>query len=107
MLPELSWQALIDGVNDAWNALGQTLAPEGVFTRDSLERLVRVSYPVAPFNRPEVAAPLLGLAGVLLSLVLAGVAVSSLLSMVAALLALGLLLSRFFGVSLELGGVTQ
>ncbi|MEW6268561.1 MAG: hypothetical protein AB1689_04595 [Thermodesulfobacteriota bacterium] len=105
MLPELWWQALIDGVRDAWNSFGDTVAPEGVFSRDSLERLLRVSYPVAPFNRPEVMAPLLGLAGVLLSIVLAGVAVSSLLSMVAALLALGLLLSRFFGVTLELGAV--
>ncbi|HEY8517792.1 MAG TPA: hypothetical protein VIS07_19965 [Candidatus Binatia bacterium] len=104
MIPELSWQTLLDGVRDAWSALGSAVAPEGVFTRDALERLVRLSYPVAPFNRPELLAPILGLAGVLLSLVLAGVAVSSLLSMVAALLALGLLLTRFFGVTLELGG---
>jgi hypothetical protein len=105
MLSELSWKAMVDGVNDAWRSLGEAVAPDGVFSRDSLERLVRVSYPVAPFNRPEVVAPLLGLAGLLLSMVLAGVAATSLLSMIAALLALGLLLTRFFGVSLELGGV--
>lgn len=103
MLSEVSWKALIDGVSDAWRALGESIAPEGVFTRESLERLVRVSYPVAPFNRPEVLAPLVGLVGLLLSFVLAGVAATSLLSMIAALLALALLLTRFFGVSLEIG----
>ncbi len=52
---------------------------------------------------PEFVAPVLGIAGVLLSLLLAGVAFSSLLSMVAALLALAMMLTRFYGVSLELG----
>jgi len=103
MLSEISWRTLVDGVNDAWRSLGDSVAPEGMFSRDSLERLVRVSYPVAPFNQPELIAPLLGLAGLLLSLVLAGVAATSLLTMIAALLALGLLLTRFFGVSLEIG----
>ncbi len=103
MLSELSWKAVVDGLSDAWRALGENIAPEGVFTRDSFERLIRVSYPIAPFNQPEVLAPFVGLAGLLLSFVLAGVAATSLLSMVAALLALALLLTRFFGVSLEIG----
>lgn len=103
MLPEQPWQYLVDSLTEAWSAMSDAVAPEGLFTRDAFDRLVRVSYPVAPFNQPEFVAPLLGIAGILLSLVLAGVAVSSLLSMIAALLALGLLLTRFFGVSLEIG----
>jgi len=103
MLQELSWQNLVDTVSSTWSALAEAVAPEGLFSRDAVDRLVRITYPVAPFNQPEIVAPLLGVAGVLLSLVLAGVAVSSLLSMVAALLALAMLLTRFYGVSLEVG----
>jgi hypothetical protein len=103
MLQELSWQSLIETVSSAWQTLAESIAPEGLFSRDAVDRLVRVTYPVAPFNEPEIVAPVLGIAGVLLSLVLAGVAVSSLLSMVAALLALAMLLTRFYGVTLEVG----
>jgi len=103
MLQEVSWQNLVDTVSGAWSSLTEAIAPEGLFSREAVDRLVRVTYPVAPFNQPEFVAPVLGIAGVLLSLVLAGVAVSSLLSMVAALLALAMLLTRFYGVSLEVG----
>jgi hypothetical protein len=103
MLQEVSWQSLVDAVSNAWSTLAEAVAPEGLFTRDAVDRLVRITYPVAPFNEPQIVAPLLGVAGVLLSLVLAGVAVSSLLSMVAALLALAMMLTRFYGVSLEVG----
>jgi len=103
MLQEFSWQGLVDGVSGALTSIGEAIAPEGLFSRDAVDRLVRVTYPVAPFNQPEFVAPVLGIAGVLLSLVLAGVAVSSLLSMVAALLALAMLLTRFYGVTLEVG----
>jgi hypothetical protein len=103
MLQEFSWQGLVDSVTGALTSIGEAIAPEGVFSRDAVDRLVRITYPVAPFNQPEFVAPVLGIAGVLLSLVLAGVAVSSLLSMVAALLALAMLLTRFYGVTLEVG----
>jgi hypothetical protein len=103
MLQEFSWQSLVDTATSAWSTLIEAVAPEGLFSRDAVDRLVRVTYPVAPFNQPEIVAPVLGIAGVLLSLMLAGVAVSSLLSMVAALLALAMLLTRFYGVSLEVG----
>lgn len=103
MLQEFSWQGLVDSVSGALTSIGEAIAPEGLFSRDAVDRLVRITYPVAPFNQPEFVAPVLGIAGVLLSLVLAGVAVSSLLSMVAALLALAMLLTRFYGVTLEVG----
>lgn len=103
MLQEFSWQNLFDTVSGAIAAVGEAIAPEGLFTRDAVDRLVKITYPVAPFNQPEFVAPVLGIAGVLLSLLLAGVAVSSLLSMVAAMLALAMMLTRFYGVSLELG----
>ncbi|MBM4242568.1 MAG: hypothetical protein FJ148_01980 [Deltaproteobacteria bacterium] len=103
MVQDFSWQSLVDTVSGALSALGETIAPDGLFTRDAVDRLVKITYPVAPFNQPEFVAPVLGIAGVLLSLLLAGVAVSSLLGMVAALLALAMLLTRFYGVSLELG----
>jgi hypothetical protein len=103
MLQEFSWQRLVDTVGGALTSIGEAIAPEGIFSRDAVDRLVRVTYPVAPFNQPEFVAPVLGIAGVLLSLVLAGVAVSSLLSMLAALLALAMLLTRFYGVTFEVG----
>jgi hypothetical protein len=103
MLQEFSWQRLVDTVSGALTSIGEAIAPEGIFSRDAVDRLVRVTYPVAPFNQPEFVAPVLGIAGVLLSLVLAGVAVSSLLSMLAALLALAMLLTRFYGVTFEVG----
>ena len=103
MLQDFSWQNLVETVSGALSALGETIAPEGLFTRDAVDRLVKITYPVAPFNQPEFVAPVLGIAGVLLSLLLAGVAFSSLLSMVAALLALAMMLTRFYGVSHELG----
>ncbi len=103
MLQDFSWQNLVDSVSGALSSIGDAIAPEGLFSRDAMDRLVRITYPVAPFNQPEFVAPVLGIAGVLLSLLLAGVAFSSLLSMVAALLALAMMLTRFYGVSLELG----
>ena len=103
MLQDFSWHNLVETLSGVLSALRETVAPEGLFTRDAVDRLVKITYPVAPFNQPEFVAPVLGIAGVLLSLLLAGVAFSSLLSMVAALLALAMMLTRFYGVSLELG----
>ncbi len=97
-LASRTWTAVRDG-------LAEALSGEDLLTREGLQGLVRLARPIAPFNQPELAAPLVGLAGALLSLVLAGVAVSSLGTLLVALLALAFLLTRVYGVSLEIGAL--
>ena len=106
MNESIGWRLIVEVANRAWEAASEGWR-DGVLSADALSgdalaSLGRLARPVAPFNQPEFFAPLVGLAGLLLSLVLAGVAVSSLLSLVAATLALFLLLTRFFGVSVEI-----
>jgi hypothetical protein len=103
MVVGVSWGVLASLAERAWDAIAEGFAPEEWLSRDGLRNLVRLTHPVEPFNRPEFVAPLVGLAGMLLGLVLAGVAVSSLATLVVALVALGLMLARVYGVSLEIG----
>jgi len=104
MLQELSWQNLVDTVSSTWSTLIEAVAPEGLFSRDAVDRLVRITYPVAPFNQPggrRAAARRRGRA--------AQPGAGGGRRLVAAehgraLLALAMLLTRFYGVSLEVGG---
>jgi hypothetical protein len=57
--------------------------------------------PVDPFNRSEVLAPLVGMAGVVLMLMLSGVAVGALATTIAALMALYFLLTQVFGYDIS------
>lgn len=89
----------------AAGAIGEQLGDAGWFSRDAVREIVRLAEPVAPFNRPSLLAPLFGLAAALLALILGGVAISSLSTLLASLLGLGLLLTRVYGVTLEVGAV--
>jgi len=57
--------------------------------------------PVDPFNRSEVLAPLVGMAGVVMMLILSGVAVGALAMTIAALMALYFLLTQVFGYDIS------
>ncbi len=99
----LDWMfaGLADSAGAAWQDFRSNFNPEGLLSVRSWEDLSRVTAPVEPFNRPEALAPVIGIAGVVLGLVLAGVALGSLGSLLLALLGMGLLLSRLYGISLE------
>jgi hypothetical protein len=103
MLIEVAWRTLTEAGERAWQAVAEGFSAEEWLSRDGLQSLVRLTRPIEPFNRPEFAAPLFGLAGAILGLVLLGVAVSSLATLLIALLALGVMLARVYGVTLELG----
>lgn len=75
------------------------------FSREGLREIVRLAEPVSPFDRPSMLAPLFGLAAALLGLVLSGVAVSALSTLLASLLGLAFLLTRVYGITLEVGAV--
>jgi len=106
MVYDIGWRLMIEVANRAWEAARagwrENVSTGSALSVDSLAAIGRLTRPIAPFNEPELMAPLLGLAGLLLSFILAGVAVSSLLSLLAATVALFLLLTRFFGVSIEI-----
>jgi hypothetical protein len=92
----------MDQVGHFVSALRDEVLAEGIFSREGLVGLIRLTRPIAPFNQPQLFAPLVGLAGALLSLVLAGLAVSSVGTLLAAVLGLVLILTRVFGFSLEI-----
>ena len=103
MVVDVAWRTLAEAAERAWEAIGEAFSSEDWLSRDGIRSLVRLTRPIEPFNRPEFVAPLVGLAGLVLGLVLVGVAVSSLATLLVALLALGLMLARVYGVSLEFG----
>ena len=41
MLQDFSWQNLVDSVSGALSSIGDAIAPEGLFLRDAMDRLVR------------------------------------------------------------------
>ena len=102
MISGLSFSTLLELAQRAWGSLTEGLSAEDLLSPEGLTSLARFTTPVAPFNRPEVLAPLVGLAGVVLGVLLAGAAVGSLATLLISILALALVLTRVFGVSLEL-----
>jgi hypothetical protein len=58
--------------------------------------------PVEPFDSPGFVAPLVAVAGMILGVLLTGIAIASLGSLLVSLLALALLLTRVFGISVEI-----
>jgi len=99
----IAWRYLTEQAGSLLESLREEALGENFFSAEALNGILKLTTPIAPFNQPSIVAPLLGLGGVLLALVLAGVAGSSLLILLAATLTLALLLSRMFGFSIELG----
>jgi hypothetical protein len=105
MMTQIAWQYLTEQASQLFSSLREEALGDRFFSIESLQGLMRLTQPVAPFNQPAFIAPLVGLGGMLLGLMLAGVAVSSFAALLTAILALTLLLSRMFGFSVELGSV--
>lgn len=99
-----SFEALANQVTELWQQIRANLPP-GVFSREGASEIVRLAQPVEPFNYFDFLAPVVGLAGLLLGLILAGVAVASLGTLLASLLGLGFLLTEVYGVTLEVEGM--
>jgi len=100
-MEEFSWKSVVAEISGFCARLRARL-PDDLMSRDTATELVLLTRPVEPFNYSDLAAPVIGLAGVLLGLLLAGVAVASLGTLAASLLALGFLLTEVFGVTLEM-----
>jgi len=101
---EFSFEALAKQVREFWERLRAEL-PEGLFSREGATELVRLTRPVEPFNYSDLLAPVIGLAGLLLGVLLSGVALASLGTLLASMLALGFLLTEVYGVTLEVDGM--
>ena len=43
MLQDFSWQNLVDSVSGALSSIGDAIAPEGLFSRDAMDPLVRIT----------------------------------------------------------------
>lgn len=106
---EAAWRSVVEPLAGIWKSLEGTLESfvgrEGIdaFSGDAWRSVARLSRPVDPFDRPDFLAPLIGIAGLVVGLLLCGIAIASLGSLVASLMALGLLLTRVFGISVEVG----
>lgn len=103
-MEEFSFEALARQVGEFWERLRERF-PQGPFSREAATELARLTRPVEPFNASDLLAPLIGVAGLLLGVILAGVAVASLGTLLASMLSLGFLLTEVFGITLEVDGV--
>lgn len=103
-MEEFSFEALAEQVRAFWARLRSEL-PESLFSREGATELARLTRPVEPFNYSDLLAPVIGLAGLLLGVLLTGVALASLGTLLASMLALGFLLTEVFGVTLEVDGM--
>lgn len=103
-MEEFSFEALAQQVNEFWTRLRAQL-PEDLFSREGATEIVRLTRPVEPFNYSDLLAPVIGLAGLLLGVILSGVALASLGTLLASILALGFLLTEVYGVTLEVDGI--
>ncbi|MDG2303050.1 MAG: hypothetical protein P8R42_00120 [Candidatus Binatia bacterium] len=103
-MEEFSFEALVEQVNEFWSRL-RAQFPKDLMSREAATELVRITRPVDPFNYSDLLAPVIGLAGMLLGLILSGVALASLGTLLVSMLALGFLLTEVYGVTLEVDGV--
>jgi hypothetical protein len=102
-MTQIAWQYLTEQASQLISSLREEALGERLFSFETVAGIMRLTTPIAPFNQPAILSPLFGLAGVLIGMMLAGVAISSVATLLTALLALALLLSRLFGFSIELG----
>jgi hypothetical protein len=106
---EAVWRSVVEPLGEVWQTLegrlGAFLGVEGVdpFSGEAWRSIARIGRPVEPFDHPDFLAPLIGITGLFVGVLLCGVALASLGSLVASLIALGLLLTRVFGISVEVG----
>lgn len=103
-MEEFSFEALARQVSEFWERLRERL-PQDLFSRETATEIARLTRPVEPFNASDLLAPIIGVAGLLLGVILAGVAVASLGTLLASMLSLGFLLTEVFGVTLEVDGI--
>ena len=106
MSENASWASWAEGVLEWSTSLGESLRAqlggEDPFVLRDWPALVRLGRPVEPFNRSDWVAALVAVAGIVLAAVLTGIALASLGALLVSLLALGLLMTRVFGISIEL-----
>ncbi|MFP6665312.1 MAG: hypothetical protein VCC00_14040 [Deltaproteobacteria bacterium] len=102
MFPELDFDKLFSTLDEVWTNVREQLDAEGVFSQATAQGVVDFARPVGPAADSPLFAPVIGVAGMLASLLLAGVAMGALGAFLAAVMALGFLLARVYGVSFEI-----
>ena len=102
MFPDLDLDNLFSTIDEIWANVREQMDAEGVFSQATAQGVVAFARPVGPAADSPLFAPVIGVAGVLAGLLLAGVAVSALGAFLVAVMALGFLLARVFGFSFEI-----
>ena len=101
MFPEMEWDKFLTGVDQFWAEFRDQFLDERVLSGTAVQGVADFTRPVGPLGDSGILAPMIGVAGLLAGLLLSGVALGALGALLGALLALGFLLARVFGISLE------
>ena len=102
MFPEMEWESLLASVDQFWTDFRDQFLDDGVLSSSAIQGVADFTKPVGPMGDSDFLAPLIGVAGLLAGLLLTGVALGALGALLGALLALGFLLVRVFGVTFEM-----
>lgn len=102
MFPEMEWDSLVASVDQFWTDFREQFLEDGVLSSSAIQGVADFTKPVGPMGDSGLLAPLIGVAGLLAGLLLTGVALGALGALLGALLALGFLLVRVYGVSFEM-----
>lgn len=101
MFPEVDLEEWMRAVDDLVADVRAQLAASDLFRAENVSTVIDVSRPVGAAGETGFLAPLIGVAGMVAGLMLAGVAVGALGTFLSAVLGLGFLLVRLYGVSFE------
>lgn len=101
MFPDMDFEEWMRAVDDLVSNLQDQLAASDLFRAENVSTVIDVSRPVGAAAETGFLAPIIGVAGLVAGLLLSGVAIGALGTFLAAVLGLGFLLVRLYGVSFE------
>jgi len=90
MFPEMEWDSILAGVDQFWSDFRDQFLDDGVLSSSAIQGVADFTKPVGPMGDSGFLAPLIGVAG------------GALGALLGALLALGFLLVRVYGISFEM-----
>ena len=102
MFPEMEWESLMASVDEFWTEFRDQFLDDSVLSSSAVQGVADFTKPVGAMGDSGFLAPLIGVAGLLAGLLLTGVALGALGALLGALLALGFLLVRVYGVTFEI-----
>lgn len=101
MFPEMEWENFVASVDQFWSDFRDQFLEDGVLSSSAIQGVADFTKPIGSLGDSGLLAPLIGVAGLIAGLLLTGVALGALGALLGALLALGFLLVRIYGVSFE------